>query len=687
MAQKVHHLQTDFTGGELNPMLYGRVNADRYGSGVKVMRNAWTRVSGGAESRAGLRYVNKAKNDTGIIRLVPWVYNRDQSYVLEITDGKMRFIQQGQLVTASDSSPDIYEIDTGISGDKLATLSFAQSADTMIFAHPEMKPKKLVRNGQRDWVMSDVVFDVMPFDELAPQPPTGWATLDKNDYVGQTVVVSLADGSTGGGYTGTGFTAADVGKYVRVYDGLIKITAFTDKAHVTGDLRTLMTVNPVRGTGSASDPKVWPPAPVDNWRILETMWSDAYGWPSCVVFHQQRLLFAGSSKFPQYIWGSKIRQFWNFELGAGDSAAWSFQLDSNQINPILHLFSMNGLVALTAMNEFLITSPTGVITPTAVNVRSPSQYGSNPVLPLRVATDLLYLQRGSHKLLSLNYDPDNQTGYQVSEISLLAEHMLESPVIDMTAASQPFNRIHMLKLDGTIATLTVNKQVGVAAWCQTVTGSIDAPDAFLSCATIPREDGTDDTYVAVARNIGGTPRVYLEHFQPGLYVDAGIVGQIANDTDPAQSTWGKLEHLEGMVVNVVGDGVVLSPQTVRNGQITTELPVRHVAIGLPYVPHIQLLKPEATMQNGSLQGAKLSISRVRLRLFETTGVSINGSQLPFRYFGGAPGQGILDKAPPLFSGDIDYQERGWNNSELVIEQRQPLPFHLLAVVRDITITD
>lgn len=687
MAIKTHHLQTDFTGGELDPMLYGRVNADRYASAAMLMRNAWVRVSGGAESRDGLRYVNSARDDTGIIRLIPWVYNRDQSYVLELTDGKMRFIQQGQLITAADDNPAIYEIDTGISGDKLATISYAQSADTMIFAHPNMKPKKLVRNAQRDWVVSDVVFDVMPFDELSPSPTTGWATLDKNDFVGQKVVVTLADTSAGGAYTGTGFDAAMVGKYVRVYDGLVKIESVPDKAHANGELRTVMTVNPASGTGGAASPKVWPPAPVDNWKVLETMWSDALGWPSCVSFHQQRLVFAGSARFPQYIWGSKIRGFWNYELGALDNSAWSFQLDSNQVNPILHLFSMNGLIALTSMNEFLITSPSGVITATSVNVRCPSQYGANPVLPVRVATDLLYLQRGSHKLLSLNYDPDNQTGYQVDEISLLAEHMLESPVIDMTAQSQPRNRIHLLKLDGTIATLTVNKQVGVAAWCRTVTGSVDAPDSFISCATIPRDDGTDDTYVAVVRNIAGTPKVYLEHFQPQLYLDSAIYGQIADDKDPPQSTWGKLEHLEGMVVSVVADGVVLSQQTVHGGQITIEVPARRVYIGLPYSAQVQLLKPEAQLQNGSLQGAKISVSRVRVRLKDTTGVSINGSPLPFRYFGGAPGQGILDQPPPLFSGDIDYTEVGWNNSELVIEQPQPLPFHLLAVVRDLTITD
>lgn len=672
MGLKVHHLQTDFTGGELDPMLLGRVNADRYGLAAKELTNMWVRVSGGAEGRAGLRYVNHARDNTGSIRLIPWVYNRDQSYVLELTDGKMRLIQQGQFVTKTDGT--IYEIDTGIPAAALATVRFAQSADTMIFAHPTFTPKKLVRNDQLDWQMSAVTFDVIPFDELSTSPD-GWAYVAANDYVAQSTTITLHNGPNNEAYTGAGFTAAMVGSYVRVYDGLYKINTFISNAQVTVEVRSLMTISP---TTTTSTGKTWPPAPVDNWKVLTAMWSDTLGWPACVCFHQQRLIFAGSNKYPQWIWGSGIRQFYNYELGAADSSAWAFQLDSNQINPILHLFSMNALIALTSMNEFLITSSTGVITPTSVNVRCPSEYGSNPVLPVRMATDLLYLQRGSRKLLTLNYDPDNQTGYTVAELSLLAEHMLESPIIDMTVQAQPRNRIHMLRIDGQMVTMTVNKQVGVAAWSRVVTAG-----NFLSCATIPREDGTDDTYVAVVRNINDTPKVYIEHFQEGIYTDAAIVGLIENPDDPPQKKWEKLEHLEGQVVSIVADGAVQTPQVVTNGAVILDRAARQVVIGLPYTPRLILLPPEAQMQNGSLQGSRVSLSRLRIRIKDTTGMMINGEQVAFRKFGLA----VLDKPAPLYSGDIDWNAIGWNNTETIIEQPQPLPIHILAVVRTLTVND
>lgn len=672
MSVNVHHLQTDFTGGELDPMLLGRVNADRYGVAARELTNMWVRVSGGVEGRAGLRFVNRAHDNTGNIRLVPWVYNRDQSYVLELTDNKMRFIQQGQFVTNKDGT--LYEIDTGIPKDALATVRFAQSADTMIFAHPTFAPKKLVRNDQLDWKMTPVTFEVIPFNELSSSP-TGWAVVASNDYVAQSTTITLKDGPDNGNYSGSGFTADMVNNYVRVYDGLYKITAVNSKSQAQVQIRTLMTISPTKNDSTG---KTWPPAPVDNWKVLSAMWSDTLGWPSCVCFHQQRLVFAGSNKYPQWIWGSGIRQFYNYELGALGTSAWAFQLDSNQINPILHLFSMNALIALTSMNEFLITSSTGVITATSVNVRCPSQYGCNPVLPVPLATDLLYLQRGSRKLLTLNYDPDNQTGYTVNELSLLAEHMLESPIVDMTVQAQPRNRIHMLRLDGEMVTITVNKQVGVAAWSRVVTDG-----SFLSCATIPREDGSDDTYVAVVRNIGDKPQVYIEHFQEGIYSDSALVGAIEKDTDPAQQKWTKLDHLEGKTVAIVADGAVQPQQVVTGGAVTLARPARQVVIGLPYTPRLILLPPEAQMQNGSMQGSRVSLSRLRIRIKDTTGMMINGQQVAFRKFG----LKVLNQAAPLYSGDIDWSVLGQDNTETIIEQPQPLPIHVLAVVRTLTVNN
>lgn len=66
----------------------------------------------------------------------------------------------------------------------------------------------------------------------------------------------------------------------------------------------------------------------------------------------------------------------------------------------------------------------------------------------------------------------------------------------------------------------------------------------------------------------------------------------------------------------------------------------------------------------------------------TTGCSVNGDVLPFRNFG----EEVLDKPAPMFTGDYKIESLGWNNS-ITIEQDQPLPFYLLAVIKKVTVND
>ena len=62
---------------------------------------------------------------------------------------------------------------------------------------------------------------------------------------------------------------------------------------------------------------------------------------------------------------------------------------------------------------------------------------------------------------------------------------------------------------------------------------------------------------------------------------------------------------------------------------------------------------------------------------------VNGQQIAFRKLG----LEVLDQPSPLYTGDIDWNVLGWNNTETRIEQPQPLPIHILAVVRTLTVND
>lgn len=99
MAQEI--IKTSFAGGELTPALAGRVDLAKYQVGAAVMRNFFVDFRGGASTRAGTVHVGQCAilPDDPKPCLIPFVFNADQAYALELHDGTMRVIFRGAYVT------------------------------------------------------------------------------------------------------------------------------------------------------------------------------------------------------------------------------------------------------------------------------------------------------------------------------------------------------------------------------------------------------------------------------------------------------------------------------------------------------------------------------------------------------------------------------------------------------------
>lgn len=87
--------QRSFSGGEISPSLYARVDFSKYQVGLKQCRNFVVQKHGGAANRAGTQYVNETKTNDKVVRLFPFIFNRDQTYVLEFGLNYIRFIKDG----------------------------------------------------------------------------------------------------------------------------------------------------------------------------------------------------------------------------------------------------------------------------------------------------------------------------------------------------------------------------------------------------------------------------------------------------------------------------------------------------------------------------------------------------------------------------------------------------------------
>ncbi len=165
-------IQSDFTGGELDPKLYGRVSIPRYQSGLSTAKNVDIMVTGGATRRAGKRFIRNA--GSGItVRQIPFVIFRTDTtpaslkgYVVEFrSDNKIRFYVDGALIL-SGGVP--YEIATPFLAADLSLIKYEQFNNRLYLVHPNFPPCILSRTNDTSWSVTNISFT---FD--APLSVTG----------------------------------------------------------------------------------------------------------------------------------------------------------------------------------------------------------------------------------------------------------------------------------------------------------------------------------------------------------------------------------------------------------------------------------------------------------------------------------------------------------------------------------
>lgn len=95
---KQRTLARSFAGGEIAPELYGRLDLDKFQTGLALCRNFIPLPYGPVQNRPGFRYVNEVKDSTKAVRLIPFQFSVDETVVLEFGDQYIRFHTNGGTV-------------------------------------------------------------------------------------------------------------------------------------------------------------------------------------------------------------------------------------------------------------------------------------------------------------------------------------------------------------------------------------------------------------------------------------------------------------------------------------------------------------------------------------------------------------------------------------------------------------
>jgi len=142
-------IQSSFSAGELSPLMFGRVDLNKYKIGAAKMHNFLVDFRGGASKRGGTRFVGRAPYWNLDVIFIPFVFNNDQTYLLEVGHGYIRFITRGGYVV--DGGNNIYQITGYWNWYDLPKLKWTQSGDTLTIVHPNYQIIEIVRYGHTDW--------------------------------------------------------------------------------------------------------------------------------------------------------------------------------------------------------------------------------------------------------------------------------------------------------------------------------------------------------------------------------------------------------------------------------------------------------------------------------------------------------------------------------------------------------
>ena len=648
-------MQTNFTSGELDPLLRARVDlTTTYSNALEKATNVVCQPQGGITRRAGTRYITSLPN-TGAesagngSRLVSFEFSTTDSYMLCFVHNRMYIFKDGALVTNINASGNNY-LTTTIPSSALNEMSWTQSADTLIVVHEDMVPKRIVRGANdASWTFGDISFNSIPNFAFTITTTNPGATLTPSAVSGKVTLTASA----------SVFSAGSVGQYINASpQGRAKIVEF-----VSGTVVNAVTEFPFFATTAIAS---------GSWNLetgYENVWSSTRGYPRTATFHQGRLYFGGSKTRPSTIWGSKVGLFFDFESTEGfDDDAVEATLDTNTYNAIVDMISTKDLQVFTVGGEFFVPQQgLDPITPSAFFLSSAGRNGSKPgVRVQQLESGVLFVHRQGKMLSEVSYN-DTQLTYVTSKISLLSGHLLKGPKRMALRRAVDTDENDFLfvvnQTDGTIAAYSLLRAQNVIA-----------PSEFITSGGEFQEIGVDivDIYTVVKRTINGTVQYYVEKFEEGLLTDCAITGGAVSSITAA--------NLAGRTVNVLLDGLVQADKVVASdGSITIPRPsTTSYEVGLPVSVIATTMPVDLKLQTGTRVGFKKRIVEVNAMVYKTQHMAINGIEVPFRTFDTL---NILDADIPEFTGTkVVNGILGYSNeAKITITQNYPLKFTLLGM--------
>ena len=569
-TQRVH--QASFLRGELDPNMVSRTDLAAFGTGLRKARNVIPINQGGIERRCGTAF---RANLGATSRLESFIFSAGQEYILAFQNTVLKIYSTAGVLLQTISSCDwttaqLFELDVTQTGDtmivvhsgftpQIITRTGATTFTVGDFTFATSQNGEKVYQPYFKFAADTITLDI----NSTTKDATGVTCVTSADYftssyVGKRIRYHGVELLITGFTNATTVTATLKGAVKIPLDqdplktaqgsGVIEVTmvqhGFTTGASITiagaedifntsgsglaqANLNGTFTItvkddNHFTYTAGSSDTAtesldgggvnitVEGHPPTTQWD--EQVICDVNGFPQTTTFHEQRLYFGGTSGLPDGIQGSKIGNFFNFDVGeAQDDESIQIQIASDQINEIEHLVSGKNLQILTSTGEFYLRPPVSQpVTPTDIRIVNQSTFGSQAkAKPRQFDNATVFVQNNGRTVREYLYS-ESAEEYSSHSISLLSSHLISNPTDSAKLTSVPGRTeqfYYLVNDDGTIAVFLSQRNEKIAGW---MLWSTDGNYESIAATST-------DVYVSVARTINGSTVYALEQYSDDAF--------------------------------------------------------------------------------------------------------------------------------------------------------------------------
>lgn len=682
----IYNIQSNLNRGELDPRLVGRIDIQPYYNGLFEATNVLTIPQGGVKKRPGMEFIFNLPT-TG--RLEQFSFSTEQNYLLAFTDLRMYIFKDGVLQTNINASGNDFA-DTPWSGSEIADFDFIQSADTGIVVHPDEDPRTIIRSSDTDWAIAAITFtDIPQFDFNDGSSPTPVDEIQEMTFTdvteGDRYKLSLNGILTDDiVYSAVGVDGANSNENA-IADALLALPITSSSGISVVQASQGPDVYTITFSGSSADD--WDLVTATPVLVKETafaitttetqsgttqkedVWSSLRGWPVTTTFHEARLYFGGSKSRPNTVWGSRVNEFFNYDVGIGrDDEAIDVTLDTDQVNAIQAIYSNRALQVFTTGAEFYAPQTIGQpLTPSTITISPQTNLGSKRVRPATIDGVTLFVQKSGKSLNQYVFLNDLQAN-ETRSVSVLSPQRINNPVQLAVSRGTDVDDANYVYIVNSTGDLTVFNTL--------ITEDVSAFTNWKTVGNVKSVAVVDNlVYSLTRRVIDGTPEFHIDVENRALNTDAAVTGSLSSTTVSG------LDHLEGKTVKVKIAGAVQLDEVVSGGQITVGTDAGTFEVGLDFNPKIVTMPLNVPIQKGPNWARKKKISRVGVQTFESNGVIVNGQRIADKTIG------LNQFDAPEPSTELNrIHLLGWDlQAQITITQDTPMPWQILSIALEVAI--